>query len=201
MKNFAIIASIFIIVFICLRFFFKRLRLLTSLKKAAKRAGAALQLTTPLFWFPTNRCKHNEMLVKCADAVYSIKVIGLFQKYCDLHFWNAQEYATRKYLFHWQIDQATPLGSKATRHKRLDIDFDAGLLEVSGGRQHIRFYLLSPTNSPIKITKNNGNSIVNLEPGDKIDDIIFADREYLYQYIALALHNRVIANRKMFEIK
>lgn len=201
MKSFAIVAGILIVVFLYLRFFFKRLRLLLSLKKAAKRADAKLHLMTPVFWLPTNRCKHNEILVKCTDAVYSIKVIGLFQKFCDLHFWNAKEYATRKYLFHWQIDQATPLGAKATRHKQLNIDFGSGLLEASGGRRHICFYLLSPTNSPIKITKNDGNSIVNLEPGDKIDGIIFADREYLYQYIALSLHNRIITNHKLYDIK
>lgn len=195
METFAIIAIIFV-VFLYLRFFFKRLRLFCSVRKAAKQADATLRLTTPMFWFPTNRCKRSELLVESNDAVYTIKVIGLFQRFCDLHFWNCQEYATRKYLFHWQISQAAPLGSKNTRHKRLDIDFSSGLLEVAGDKQHICFYLLSPANSPIKITKNNGNSIVNLEPGDKIDHIIFADREYLYQYIALALHKRIYINRR-----
>lgn len=55
-----------------------------------------------------------------------------------------------------------------------------------------------PANSPIKITKNNGNSIVDLEVGDKIDDVIFADREYLFQYIALALHQRADTSKKPY---
>lgn len=196
MKNFAIVAGVFIVSFLCLRYFFKRLRLLNSLKKAARRADAQLRLMTPMFWLPTNRGKRCEFLVIGSDAVYSIKVIGLFQKFCDLHFWNAREYATRKYLFHWQIGQAASLGSTNARRKRLNVDFKADLLEHLGCKQHVCFYLLYPTNSPIKITKNNGNSIVDLEAGDKIDGIIFADREYLVQYIALALHKRIYAARR-----
>ena len=188
-------------IFLCFRYIFKRVRLIRSLKKAAKRAGAKIRLTTPTIWLPTNRYKRCEFVVDCSDAVYSIKVIGLFQKFCDLHFWNSKEYATRKYLFHWQIDQATPLGSKDTHHKRLDIDFNANMPKDCDGKQHIRFYLLYPTNSPIKITQNNGNTIVPLEASNKIDDVIFADREYLIQYIALGLHNRVITNRRMYDIK
>ena len=198
MKNFAIVAGILIVFILLLRYFTKRLRLLTSLKKAAKRADAKLRLMSPMFWLPTNRGKHCELLVIGPDAVYSIKVLGLFQKYCDLHFWNSREYATRKYLFHWQIEQSNPLGSSNFRHKRLDVDFKADLLEHLGCKQHVCFYLLYPTNSPIKITKNNGNSIVDLEVGDKIDDVIFADREYLFQYIALALHQRANTAKKTF---
>jgi len=201
MEAFAIFIGMLLILILCIRYIFKRVRLIRSLKSAAKRAGARIRLTTPTIWLPTNRYKRCEFIVECSDAVYSIKVIGLFQKYCDLHFWNSHEYATRKYLFHWQIDQATPLGSKDTRHKRLDIDFEANMPEDCAGKQHIRFYLLYPTNSPIKITRNEKNLIVDLEPSDKIDDVIFADREYLIQYIALSLHNRVITNRRMYEIK
>ena len=201
MKAFAIFIGILLILFLCIRYIFKRVRLIRSLKSAAKRAGARIRLTTPTIWLPTNRYKRCEFIVECSDAVYSIKVIGLFQKYCDLHFWNSHEYAKRKFLFHWQIEQSTPLGSKDTRHKRLDIDFKANLPANCDGKKHICFYLLYPTNSPIRITKNDGNLIVDLEPGSKIDDVIFADREYLIQYIALSLHNRVITNRRMYEIK
>ncbi len=187
-----------IIGFLCLRFFFKRLRLLLSLKKAARRADAKLRLMTPMFWLPTNRGKRSELLIKTGDAIYAVKVIGLFQRYCDLHFWNWQEYSTRKYLLRFQIDQSTPLGSKDARHKRLQVDFEVGLPEDSDGKQIIRFYLLSPTNFPIHITKNDGNLVVDLQPGDKIDNIIFADREYLYQYTALALHKRISAKHTHF---
>ena len=200
MKAFATVVGILLVIFLLLRWFFKRKRLIRNLKKAAKRAGAKCRLTTLRFWLPTNRGKRCDFVVECEDAIYSIKVLGLFQKYCDLHFWNSREYATRKYLFHWQIDQATPLGSKDTRHKRLDIDFEADV-PADSTKKHVCFYLLYPTNSPIKITKNDGNTIVNLEPSDKIDDVIFADREYLVQYIALSLHNRVITNQRMYEIK
>ena len=174
-----------------LRFYFKRLRLFLSLKKAAKRVGSKIILTTGKFWLPTNRCKQSELLIIGSDFVYSVKVIGLFQKFCDLHFWNPREYATRKYLLKFQIDQSTPLGSKDARHKRLDVDFAVGLPENASNKPMFRFYLLSPANSPIHLTKNDGNQIVDLEPGGKIDDIIFADREYLYQYILWALHERV----------
>ena len=181
---------VFLLFFLYLRFVLKRLRLLLSLKKAAKQVGAKLTLTTARFWLPTNRSKQSEIIIDGSDVVYSIKVIGLFQKFCDLHFWNPREYATRKYLLRFQIDQSTPLGSKDTRHKRLDVDFTAGLPENARRKHVISFYLLSPANSPIHITKNDGNQIVDLEPGKKIDNIIFADREYLYQYIALALYER-----------
>ena len=189
MKIFLIIPFI-LIVFLYLRFLCKRLRLFLCLRKAAKRAGAKISLVAPTFWFPTNRCKRCELFVTGDDFIYGIKVIGLFQKYCDLHFWNPREYATRKYLLKFQIDQSTPLGSKDARHKHLDIDFTAGLPENTAGKQMLHFYLLSPTNFPIHITKNDGNMIVDLLPGSKIDDIIFTDREYLYQYIALRLHER-----------
>ena len=189
MKVFIII-PVFLLVLLYLRFFFKRLRLFLSLKKAAKRSGSMIKVTAPLFWLPTNRGRRCELTVTGENFIYCIKVVGLFQKYCDLHFWNPREYATRKYLLRFQIDQSTPLGSKDTRHKHLDIDFSEGMPEDSVGIQALRFYLLSPTNFPIHITKNDGNMIVDLLPGDKIDDIIFADREYLYQYIALKLHER-----------
>ena len=184
------VIAIFLVVFLYLRFFLKRLRLLLSLRKAAKRAGAKITLTAAAFWFPTNRCKRCELLVRGSDFVYCIKVIGLFQRYCDLHFWNPREYATRKYLLRFQIDQATPLGAKGTRHKRLNIDFSAGLPHGEE-KQVVYFYLLSPANYPIHLTKNDGNAIVDIEPGSKIHNIIFTDREYLYQYIALGLHKRV----------
>lgn len=187
MKNFVIVVGILMIVFLCLRFFFKRLRLLCSLKKAAKEAEAKLILTTPVFWLPTNRCKRSEILVIGKDFAYSVKVLGLYLKYSDLHFWNAKEYATHKYLFHWEIAQASPLGKRKVHRKRLNIDFTKGLPEDFCGKIY-PFYLLSPTNSPIHITKNDANVIVDLVPGDKIDDIIFADRECLYQYIRLNLH-------------
>ena len=180
-------AIIVIIVFLYLRFFFKRLRLLISLKKAAKDAGVKLTLTTPVFWLPTNRGKRSELVVTGYQYTYSIKVLGLFQKYCDLHFWSPREYATRKFLFHWQIAQAAPLGKTNARRKALDIDFSKGL-PFDASRNIFPFYLLSPTNSPIHITKNDGNVIADLALGDKIGNVIFADREYLYQYIRLALH-------------
>ena len=188
MKAFAIIV-IFLFIFLYVRFFLKRLRLFLSLRNAARRAGAKITLTTAIFWLPTNRSKRCELLVTGSDFVYCIKVIGLFQRYCDLHFWNPREYATRKYLLRFQIDQATPLGVKGVRHKRLDIDFSAGCSE---GRQTVCFYLLSPSNYPIHLTKSDGNVIVDIEPGSKIDNIIFTDREYLYQYIALGLHKRAV---------
>ena len=184
----------FVIIFLYVRFFFKRLRPLIALKKAARYAGAKLLLTTPSYWLPTNQCKHSEILVIGDHFAYSIKMIGLFQKYCDLHFWNQREYATRKYLFHWQIAQAVPLGQKATTHKELNIDFTKGLPEDFSGKV-IPFYLLSPTNSPIHITKNDVNVIVDLVPGDKLDNVIFADREYLHQYIRLALHEQITTKR------
>ena len=190
LQNILTTIAIILLVFLYLRYFFKRLRLFLSLRKAAKRVDAKIKLTSATFWLPTNRCKRCEILVIGDTFVYCIKVLGLFQKYCDLHFWNSREYATRKYLFRWQIDQATPLGSKDTRHKRLDIDFSANLLEHGSGKQKICFYLLSPTNYPIHITTNDVNVIVDLEPGKKIDDVIFADREYVFQYIALGLHER-----------
>ena len=189
MKTFAIIV-ILLVTFLYLRFLFKRLRLLLSLRKAAKRAGTKITLSAPTFWLPTNRCKRCELFVTGDDFVYCIKVIGLFHKYCDLHFWNPREYATRKYLLRFQIEQATALGGKDVRHKRLNVDFSAGLPENDRNKRRICFYLLSPTNFPIHITKNDGNVIVDLLPGCKIDNILFADREYLYQYIALGLHER-----------
>lgn len=188
--NALFITPLILILFLYLRFVCKRLRLLFSLRKAAKHADAKISLVTPTFWFPTNRRKCCELIVTGDDFIYSIKVIGLFQKYCDLHFWSSREYGTRKYLLRFQIDQSTPLGSKDTRHKHLDIDFSVGMPEDTIGKQVLRFYLLSPTNFPIHITKNDGNMIVDLLPGNKIDNIIFADREYLYQYIALRLHER-----------
>lgn len=193
----AIGVSIFLVIFLSLRFFFKRLRLRRSLKRAAKEIGAKLILTTPMFWLPTNRCKRSEFLIIGSDFAYSIKVLGLYLKYCDLHFWNAKEYATHKYLFHWEIAQASPLGKRNVRHKQLNIDFTKGLPKDFTGKVY-RFYLLSPTNSPIHITKNDANVIVDLAPGDKIDDVIFADRECLYQYIRLTLHE--YTPKKRFDI-
>jgi len=192
--NFLVSAIIFVIVFLYLRFFFKRLRLLLSLKKAAKDAEVKLTLTTPMFWLPTNRCKHSELVVTGHHYTYSIKVLGLFHKYCDLHFWNPREYATRKFLFHWQIAQAAPLGKTTAHRKCLDIDFSKGL-PFDASSNIIPFYLLSPTSSPIHITKNDVNVIVDLAPGDKIDNVIFADREYLYQYIRLVLHEHTSTKR------
>ena len=184
-------------IFLSLRFFFKRLRLLISLKRATKEIDAKLILTTPMFWLPTNRCKQSEILVIGHNYAYSIKVLGLYLKYCDLHFWNAKEYATHKYLFHWEIAQATRLGKRNVRRKRLSIDFTKALPEDFVGKVY-PFYLLSPTNSPIHITKTDAAVIVDITPGDKIDDIIFADREYLYQHIRLSLHE--YTSKKRFDI-
>lgn len=185
-----IIVPTALIIFLYIRFFFKRLRLLRYLKKAAKQAGSKLTLTSSMFWLPTNRCRRSEILVECPDAIYSVKVLGLFQRYCDLHFWNAKEYATRKYLLRFEIEQASPLGAKGGRRKHLNVDFESHLPATVKGKPIIRFFVLSPANSPIRISKHDGNTIVDLEPAGKVDNVIFADREYLYQYILLSLHTR-----------
>lgn len=185
------IIVIILLILLYLRFYFKRVRLFRSLKKAAKRAGSKIILTTGKFWLPTNRSNRSEILIIGNDVVYSIKVLGLFQKFCDLHFWSPKEYATRKYLLKFQIGQAAPLGAKDVRRKQLNIDFSKDIPAESQGKRLIPFYLLSPANSPIRVSTNDGNQIVDLEPGKKIDNVIFADREYLYQYTVWSLHERV----------
>ena len=77
-----------------------------------------------------------------------------------------------------------------------------------GQKDNVKFY--SRITGQEVIFNGQGKIVTDIEnigtynyfpPSDKIDDVIFADREYLVQYIALSLHNRVIVNRRMHEIK
>ena len=164
-----------IVVILLLRFIMKRLWLFYQLKRFAKENNYTCTIPRSCL-LPNNRNNHY-VLICTENAVYNIKLFGLLLKHCEIHFWNAQEYSTDWYLMRSGFIAATPIGQTNHRPRRYLGKTD--WLNTDG----IPVLLLSPTNAPVRLTQTNVNHLIELRSGDKIDNVIFADLDYLLRHI------------------
>ena len=176
---------VFIIILLLLfRFWYKRTKLYFRLKKYTKENGYSLKIQKMLFWLPKNNYSKSNLVIESNSTVYSIKLFGLLRSSCAVHFWNENEYSAQKYLTHRGFIVATPLGKKDIHHRKLGkTDFSKSVCEESKHKRIVPIMLISPVNSILKLTKTAGLQVIDLSVGDKIGNILFADRIFLFSVI------------------
>lgn len=161
--------------YIFVRFILKRTKLLYQVKRFAKEHSIECIVTTPAFLFPSNRYG-TALLLKTEKATYNIRLFGLLRKNCAVHFWNKEMYSIEKFIPRMSLVD-TPLGHRPIRRRKL------GKWDINANAE-IPVLLYASANSPIHITQTQVNRIERLMAGDTIEDVLFADRDFLFRYIA-----------------
>ena len=166
-----------ITVYVFLRFVIKRVRLFAVLRKFSNKHGYACK--TPLSGLlPNNRSKHL-VQIETGSTVYSVKLFGLLRKHCDIHFWSSQEYSATQYFTRAEYIGGTPIGLTNARRRKLG----NGNRKAHSKKEVIPVLLISPANAPVRLTCTNVNHLEDLRAGEKIEDVLFADLDYLMRFI------------------
>ncbi len=167
-------------IFAFLRFLIQRIVLLVRLRRFAQEHTLKFNITDSLFFFlPINSSSKCSFTMETDSTVYKIQLMGLLGKSCEVHFWNAKEYSVTKFFLRWGYISSTPLGQTNAGHRHLgEMDYSA-----SNGREVVPILLLSPANTPVRLTQTEVNHMEHLRVGDKIQDVIFADWDYLFGFI------------------
>lgn len=162
-------------VYVLLRFVFLRIKLLLEIKRFAKENGIEYKIIVPAFLIPSNRYG-TAMLLKTAKATYNIRLFGLLRKNCAVHFWNKEMYSVEKFIPRMSLND-TPLGHRPVKRRKL------GKWDINANTE-IPVLLCSSANSPLRIMQTKVNHIERLLVGDMIEDVLFADSDFLFRYIA-----------------
>ena len=157
--------------YITLCFVLKRILLLYKIKQFAKVNNIEYKITMPAFLFPSNRYG-TALLLKTEKATYNIRLFGLLRKNCGVHFWGKSSYSVEKY-----IPKMLVYGERHPGRRR-----NLGKWNISSDTD-ISILLYSSANSPIYITQTLVNHISPLRAGDRIEDVILADTDFLFRYI------------------
>lgn len=161
--------------YILVRFIFKRARLLHQVKCFAKEHSIECIVTTPAFLFPSNRYG-TAVLLKTNNETYNIRLFGLLRKNCAVHFWNKEMYSIEKFIPRMSLVD-TPLGHRPVKRRKL------GKWDINVNTE-IPVLLYSSADSPLRIMQTKVNHIERLLVGDMIEDVLFADTDFLFRYIA-----------------
>ena len=79
------------------------------------------------------------------------------------------------------LDYKNPIGlTNANRHRSLG---NSDWMAAAGEKEVVPILLLSPTNAPVRLTQTQVNHLEKLRASDKIGDVIFADKDYLFRFI------------------
>ena len=172
-----IVITLAVTVYTFLRFAIKRVWLFAVLQKFAKKHG--YQCRIPLTCLlPSNRS--NQLVeIKTAHTVYAVKLFGLLRKHCDIHFWSSQEYSATQYFTRAEYVSGTPIGLTGARRRSLG---DRNRKECNE-KEVIPVLLISPANAPVRLTYTQVNHLEYLRAGEKIEDVLFADLDYLLRFI------------------
>ena len=157
--------------YILVRFILKRTKLLYQVKRFAKEHSIECIVTTPAFLFPSNQFG-TAVILKTERATYNIRLFGLLHKNCGVHFWGKSSYSVEKY-----IPRMLVYGERHPGRRR-----NLGKWNISSDTD-ISILLYSSANSPIYITQTLVNHISPLRAGDRIEDVILADTDFLFRYI------------------
>ena len=180
MKALFAILIIVVIVFIymLLRFFIKRISFWNALKKFAKQNNYAYKISLHNI-FPRNS-KNPLIEIETENTLYQIKLFGLLRKHCEIHFWNSQNYSVAWYFNRYGYVGTAPIGQTGSRnHRKLgNIDWT-----TSTSKKIVPILLIDPANAPVRLTQTQANHLVDLRAGEMIENILFADRDFLFRYI------------------
>ena len=166
-----------ILLYILLRFFIKRIHLRLSLMKFCKQNH--FRCTFPFqCLLPLNHLKAF-VQIETGSRIYQIKLFGLLRKHCEIHFWNLQEYSIQWYFIRAEyIGSPVPIGLTNTNRRRSLGDSNwattPGITPV---------LLISPAQAPVRLTKTDVNHLTKLRAGERIQDVLFADLDFLLLHI------------------
>ena len=161
-------------VYIILRFVFQRNILLLKVKRFAKKYDIECFITLSAFLLPSNRLGA-AVLLKAKDKTYNIRLFGLLRNNCGVHFWNKKMYSVEKFIPRMSLHDV-PLGHRPVKRRKL------GNWNISNDAE-IPVLLCAPANGLIKITQTKVNRVERLLTGDRIEDVLFADWDFLFRYI------------------
>ena len=174
-----IVIALAVMVYIFLRFVIKRIGLLISVKTFAKKHGFGCKC--PLSCLLPSNCI-GTVEIESANTVYTVKLFGLLRKHCEIHFWNFREYSVEWYFSRYGLVNIPHIGqTNANRRRSLG---NADWAAVTGEKEVVPILLISPANAPVRLTQTRINHLEDLRAGEKIGDVIFADMDYLFRFIA-----------------
>ena len=179
LKILLIIALVFLL-YIGLRFFVKRIRAIITLKKFCKKHNYSCKIS-PHCMLPLNSTACL-VQIETDTAIYPIKLFGLLRKHCEIHFWNLQEYSVEWYFSRYGLVGSTPIGLTNTKRRRSLGNSSWTAVPIE--KTTIPILLIAPAQAPVRLTKTDVTRFVDLRAGEKVDDVLFADLDFLLRYIA-----------------
>jgi len=173
---FGIAAAVTLYIF--LRFIVKRIWLFMTLRRFAKKHSYICKM--PLSCLLPNNRNRQLVLIESEQSIYAIKLFGLLRKHCHIHFWSRKEYSIEWYFSRHGMDfQKTPHALLAGARRR---SLGSADWPVSSEKEVIPLFLISPAHAPVKLTKTAKHGEL-LYAGEKIEDVLFADLDYLVRFI------------------
>lgn len=188
-KILLIIALVFLL-YIFLRFIIRRMCLLISLRKFAKKYDYQLKINLWNCLLPLNSSSKTSVVIETNNSIYDIKLFGFFLKNREVHFRNTKEYSTRWIMPREGLSEKTN-EICANPLKSLGSFDDAIYIVPSVQKERIPVLQHSPDSFAfLRRTHLLSNHIVRLNVGDKIagSDLLFADRDFLFLYISKREH-------------
>ena len=168
-----------ITLYLFLRFIVKRIWLFSVLRKFAKQYGYNFSFPASCL-LPNNR-SNDIVKIETASTVYCVKLFGLLRKHCHIHFWSTKEYSIEWYFSRHGMDfKKTPFELLAGAKSR---SLGNRNWTVSSVKEVIPILLLSPTHAPVMLTTTDVNHWEHLRAGEKIEDVLFADLDFLLRFI------------------
>lgn len=175
-----IIIALAVTLYIFLCFIVKRIWLFTALRRFAKKHSYVCKM--PLSGLLPNNRNNNLVEIETENALYAVKLFGLLRKHCHIHFWSRAEYSIEWYFSRHGLDlRKTPFELLAGAKSRSLGSTD--WLPVGGEKEVIPLLLISPTQAPVMLTKTDANHWEHLRAGERIEDVLFADLDYLLSFI------------------
>lgn len=172
-----ILIALAITVYVFLRFVVKRIWLFAVLRKFSKKHGYVCKIPLSCL-LPNNRSKCL-VQIETENAIYSIKLFGLLRKHCEIHFWSLEEYSAEWYLMRTGFVGAAPIGQVGARRRSLGNEN----WTANSEKEVIPVLLISPANAPVRLTQTKVNHLEYLRAGERIENAVFADWDYLWRFI------------------
>lgn len=177
--QFLIAIALAITVYLFLRFVIKRIWLFSVLHRFAKRHRYTCK--TPLSCLLPNNRNKDIVQIETATAVYCIKLFGLLRKHCHIHFWSTKEYSIEWYFSRRGMDyDKTPFELLAGAKSR---SLGNRNWTANSEKEVIPVLLISPAHAPVMLTTTDVNHWEHLRAGEKIEDVLFADLDFLLRFI------------------
>ena len=173
-----LIVVLAVFLYILLRFILKRIFLWVCLKRFAKKHNFQCKIAFTCL-LPSNRT--GTVQIESAHTIYQINLFGLLRKHCEIHFWNTQEYSVEWYFSRYGLVGSTPIGQTNAKRRRSLGNRDWG--SSISDKEVVPVLLIDPANAPVRLTQTQVNHLVDLRVGEKIENILFADRDFLFRFI------------------